>query len=85
VVALAVGLAVKYTVGFRADTEAEVEGIDIAEHKESAYDLSPTGGGAGAFAMAGITSGGVAPAETLGPEPARHRTKTSPADERVAR
>ena len=57
VIALVVGLAVKFTVGFRAYTEAEVEGIDIAEHKESAYDLTPTGGASGgAFALAGIST-----------------------------
>ena len=43
------------TIGFRVKAEAEVEGIDIAEHAESGYDLSPAGGGGGggAFAMAG--------------------------------
>ncbi len=61
VIALVVGLAVKFTVGFRASHEAEVDGIDIAEHKESAYDLTPTGGSSGgAFALAGI--GGSGPA-----------------------
>ena len=48
VVALVVGLAVKFTVGFRAKPDAELDGIDIAEHKESAYDLTPTGGSAAA-------------------------------------
>src|SRR5881392_457606 len=54
--AYVIGLVVQKTVGFRASTEAEVEGIDVAEHAESGYDLSPTGGGggAGAFALAGI-------------------------------
>jgi Amt family ammonium transporter len=32
-------LAIKYTIGWRVDVEEEVEGIDFAEHGESAYDL----------------------------------------------
>jgi Amt family ammonium transporter len=38
----------------RVTEEAEVSGIDIADHGESAYDFTPTGGGGGAFAMAGL-------------------------------
>jgi Amt family ammonium transporter len=57
-VAAALALAIKFTVGLRASTEAEVEGIDIAEHAESGYDLTPASGSTGAFAMAGISSGG---------------------------
>ncbi len=34
-----IGLALKYTIGLRLDEENEVEGIDFAEHGESAYDL----------------------------------------------
>jgi len=65
-VALGVALAIKYTVGLRVDREVEIEGIDLAEHKESAYDHTPGGSGAGgssggAFAQAGISS--TAPAE----------------------
>jgi Amt family ammonium transporter len=37
----------------RVTEEAEVSGIDIADHGESAYDFTPSGGG-GAFAMAGL-------------------------------
>ncbi|MEV0152160.1 ammonium transporter [Micromonospora sp. NPDC050686] len=56
VVAYLLGLAIEKTIGFRVTAEAEVDGIDIAEHAESGYDLSPTAGGGsgGAFAMAGI-------------------------------
>jgi Amt family ammonium transporter len=57
---------IQKTIGFRATTEAEVDGIDVAEHAESGYDLSPSGGGAGAFALAGI---GGKPAGTAAPEP----------------
>jgi len=34
-----IALAIKYTIGWRIDGDAEVEGIDFAEHGESAYDL----------------------------------------------
>src|SRR5437764_2750584 len=54
--AYVIGLVVQKTVGFRASPDAEVDGIDVAEHAESGYDLSPAGGGGGtgAFALAGI-------------------------------
>jgi Amt family ammonium transporter len=35
-----IGLAIKYTIGWRVDAEDEVEGIDFAEHGETAYDLA---------------------------------------------
>jgi Amt family ammonium transporter len=55
-VAYVLGFVINKTIGFRATPEAELEGIDIAEHAESGYDLSPSGGSGGgsAFAMAGI-------------------------------
>jgi Amt family ammonium transporter len=34
-----IGLAIKYTMGWRISEEDEVDGIDYAEHGESAYDL----------------------------------------------
>jgi len=34
-----IALAIKYTIGWRVDEEAEVEGIDFDQHGESAYDL----------------------------------------------
>ena len=41
---LLVGLAIKYTLGWRIEHEDEIEGIDFTEHGESAYDFgSPTG------------------------------------------
>ena len=59
VVALVIGFIVKITIGLRVKPEAEIEGIDVAEHAESAYDFtSASGGGGGAFALAGITQGG---------------------------
>jgi Amt family ammonium transporter len=64
------------TVGLlRVSTEAEVDGIDLAEHAEAGYDLSTTtSGGGGAFALAGI--GTAAPTQAA-PRPA-------PAEEPVA-
>jgi Amt family ammonium transporter len=35
-----IGLAIKYTIGWRIADEDEVEGIDFAEHGETAYDLA---------------------------------------------
>jgi ammonium transporter, Amt family len=34
-----IGLAIKYTIGWRITEEEEIDGIDFAEHGESAYDL----------------------------------------------
>jgi Amt family ammonium transporter len=42
---LVVGLAIKYTMGWRIAEEDEVEGIDFTEHGEAAYDLHNRGGG----------------------------------------
>ncbi len=47
VITLIIGLAIKYTLGLRLSEEAEVEGIDLAEHGETAYDLHTGMGGAG--------------------------------------
>ena len=35
-----IALAIKYTMGWRIAEEDEVEGIDFAEHGETAYDLA---------------------------------------------
>ncbi len=68
VIAYVVAKLIDLTVGFRASAEAEIDGIDIAEHAESAYDFSPaSGSGSGsAFALAGITPAASAP--TTAPE-----------------
>jgi ammonium transporter, Amt family len=61
-----IGMAIEKTIGFRTTQEVEVDGIDVAEHAESAYEFAPTGGGGGAFAMAGVgapKAGTPAPAE----------------------
>ncbi|MBO0841374.1 MAG: ammonium transporter, partial [Sciscionella sp.] len=39
VISLILGFAIKKTIGFRADAEAETTGIDEAEHAETAYDF----------------------------------------------
>jgi ammonium transporter, Amt family len=36
---LVIALAIKYTIGWRVSEEAEVGGIDLDQHGESAYDL----------------------------------------------
>jgi Amt family ammonium transporter len=54
--AVVIGLVVKVLMGIRVKPEVEIEGIDVAEHAESAYDFTSPGGGSGvgAFALAGI-------------------------------
>jgi Amt family ammonium transporter len=68
-VAYVLGYVINKTVGFRATPEAEVEGIDIAEHAESGYDIVPAGGpgSGGAFAMAGIGTPAGQPAASEAP------------------
>ncbi|MET7393873.1 ammonium transporter [Dactylosporangium sp. NPDC005572] len=54
-VAFILAFIIEKTVGFRVSAESEVEGIDIAEHAESGYDLTPASGSSGgAFALAGV-------------------------------
>ena len=60
VATLLVGLLIKRTIGLRLDEEDEVEGIDFVEHGESAYDLTPGGGGrrtASVLARNSVTEG----------------------------
>ncbi len=61
VIAGVIALIIKSVKGLRVDEDAEVGGIDIADHGESAYDMTPASGSSGAFAMAGIggSSGGI--------------------------
>ncbi|MCB0905695.1 MAG: ammonium transporter [Nocardioidaceae bacterium] len=54
-----IGLAIKYTIGWRITEEDEVEGIDFAEHGETAYDLGVSGGssrGVGSLVSAGAAA-----------------------------
>jgi Amt family ammonium transporter len=48
-----IGLAIRHTIGWRGTEEDEVDGIDFAEHGESAYDFEGRSGGvlAGAGAV----------------------------------
>ncbi len=50
-----IALALKATIGIRSDEEDEVDGIDVAEHAETAYELGDSGAG-GAFAGVGHTA-----------------------------
>jgi len=59
VLSLILGYLVKFTVGFRADEEAEVAGIDEAEHAETAYEFGSgigTRGGSKPSVAAGATA-----------------------------
>jgi Amt family ammonium transporter len=62
-IAFVLGKLIDITIGFRTTKEVEVDGIDVAEHAESAYDLAPTSGGSSAFALAGIGGATETPAE----------------------
>ncbi len=72
--AYAIGMVIHKTIGFRTTQEVEVEGIDVAEHAESAYEFAPAGGGGGAFAMAGVSA----------PKPAAPAPAEEPVSEKVA-
>jgi Amt family ammonium transporter len=57
-IAAILALILKSVKALRVSEDAEVGGIDIADHGETAYDFTPSGGsgsGGGGFAMAGIT------------------------------
>jgi Amt family ammonium transporter len=58
-----IGFGIKYTMGWRIDEEAEINGIDLEQHGESAYDfvsLSGSGlGSASPLAQADAKSRGV--------------------------
>src|SRR3546814_5820558 len=41
---LVIALAIKYTIGWRITEDEEIEGIDFAEHGESAYDFVGSAG-----------------------------------------
>jgi Amt family ammonium transporter len=58
-----IALAIKYTMGLRLDEEDEVNGIDLAAHGESAYDLhSGTSGGSSSVLAAATSSSAAKPA-----------------------
>lgn len=45
VVTLIIGYIIHKTIGFRIKPEAEVAGIDLSEHAESAYEMAPSSRG----------------------------------------
>lgn len=51
-----IGLAIKYTIGWRISEEEEVDGIDFAEHGETAYDLASTSSGLTSSVLAASTA-----------------------------
>jgi len=53
VLTLIIGLALKYTMGWRISEEDEVEGVDVTTHGEAAYDIEPQSGNGG---MSGVLS-----------------------------
>ena len=55
ILASIIALALKATIGIRSDEEDEVNGIDGAEHAETAYELGDSGAGC-AFAGVGHTA-----------------------------
>jgi Amt family ammonium transporter len=64
VATLIIGYAIKATMGFRIDDEAEATGIDEAEHAESAYEFSGLRSGASSISRAADTlSGGKVPSK----------------------
>src|SRR5690606_14796181 len=73
VVAAILAYVINKTIGFRASTEVEVEGIDVGEHAESAYD----------FSSAGSSLAGVA-ARSPGGSGAERAAESAPASEKVA-
>ncbi len=46
---LIIGFAIEKTIGFRVSKEVEVEGIDLKEHAESAYELASSSRGGAAL------------------------------------
>ncbi len=53
IVTAIIGLALDKTIGFRLDKDAEVAGIDLAQHAETGYDL----GGLGSARVGGMSAG----------------------------
>ncbi|MEY3407345.1 MAG: hypothetical protein RL038_406 [Actinomycetota bacterium] len=45
VVTYILGLALEKTIGFRVSRDEEIEGVDLTQHAESAYELDSRGGG----------------------------------------
>ncbi|WP_203568918.1 ammonium transporter [Aestuariimicrobium ganziense] len=68
IVSLLIALALKYTIGLRVGTDAEAQGVDLAEHAEQSYDLSRVG-----YSAYRVAQTLVVPASPLSPiTPARN-------------
>ena len=64
-VTLGLGLLLERTIGFRIDRDAELEGIDLVEHAETAYDFEGSlGGGLGGGLIGAASSKGSTSATT---------------------
>ena len=46
---LIIGFAIEKTIGFRVTREVEIEGIDLKEHAESAYEMTSSSRGGGSL------------------------------------
>ncbi|GAA2092651.1 ammonium transporter [Actinomadura alba] len=69
-----IGKVIDLTIGFRADAEDEISGIDSAAHAETAYDFGTIHSGIGASLPAAVrqataVSDGTGPAEDKGDDP----------------
>ncbi|MCD0448388.1 ammonium transporter [Actinocorallia sp. API 0066] len=56
IVTFIIGKVLDLTLGFRVDEEAEVSGIDLAEHAETAYDFGPSTSGGRSGAPAPVSA-----------------------------
>jgi Amt family ammonium transporter len=59
-----IGLGIKHTIGWRVTEEEELDGIDFAQHGESAYDLDGRSGGVMGGVGTGILAGAGAGSRT---------------------
>jgi Amt family ammonium transporter len=56
VMTIIIGLALKYTMGWRIPEEHEVEGVDVTTHGEAAYDLEVSSGSGASGVLSGAHS-----------------------------
>ena len=56
VMTVIIGLALKYTMGWRIPEEHEVEGVDVTTHGEAAYDFEVSSGSGASGVLAGAHS-----------------------------
>jgi ammonium transporter, Amt family len=68
IVTLILGFLLEKTLGFRISRDAELEGIDLTEHAETAYEFDSLGGAIGGVGGAGSGGGGLGTALRTRPE-----------------